>query len=130
MGEAFARVKKGPTRPAPGSSSGNGGGGFKWLRHAADPKRKDFARTVATSRDKPFRGASRSLWKPLARPLGRLLDRSGRLVAGLWSILGRLGGFVGGCEALYPDSDSFRYIFVKIRVPSWTAKSVIFKLKT
>ena len=80
---------------------------FKWLRHAADPKRKDFARTVATSRDKPFRGASRSLWKPLARPLGRLLDRSGRLVGGLWSILGRLGGFVGGGEALYPDSDRF-----------------------
>ena len=27
MGEAFARVKKGLTRPAPGSASGNGGGG-------------------------------------------------------------------------------------------------------
>ena len=106
-----------------------GGGGFKWLRHAADPKRKDFAHTVATSRDKPFRGASRSLWKLLARPLGRLLDRSGRLVAGLWSILGRLGGFVGGCEALYPDSESFRYMFVKSRVPSWTAKNEICKLK-
>ena len=138
MGEAFARVKDGLTRPAPGSSSGNGGGGFKWLRHAADPKRKDFEasgmarevpHTVATSRDKPFRGASRSLWKPLAGPLGRLLDRCGRLVAGLWSILGRLGGFVGGCEALHPDSESFQYIFVKILVPSWIAKNVIFKLR-
>ena len=90
---------------------------------------REVPHTVATSRDKPFRGASRSLWKPLAGPLGRLLDRSGRLVAGLWSISGRLGGFVGGSEALYPDSDSFRCIFVKIRAPSWIAKNVIFKLK-
>ena len=135
-GRSFRASHVDLTRPAPGSSSGNGGGGFKWLRHAADPKRKDFEasgmarevpHTVATSRDKPFRGASRSLWKPLAGLLGRLLDRCGRLVAGLWSILGRLGGFVGGCEALYANSDSFRNTFVKNRVLSWIAKKLILK---
>ena len=90
---------------------------------------REVPHTVATSRDKPFRGASRSLWKPLAGVLGRLLERCGRLVAGLWSILGRLGGFVGGCEALHPDSESFTYTFVKKRVPSWIAQNVMFMLK-
>ena len=71
----------------------------------------------------------RSLRKPLARPLGRLLDRFGRLLEGLRSILGRIGGFAGGCEAPDPESERFQYILLKIRVPSWNAKNMIFNMK-
>ena len=111
-----------------------GGGGFKWLRHAADPKRKDseasgMARevphTVATSRDELFRGASGSLRKPLADASWTVLAAFLKVCRASWGVL---GGFAGGCEAPDPESESFQNIFVKIRVPSWIAKNVIFKL--
>ena len=90
-GRGFRASNIGLTRPAPGSSSGNGGGGFKWLRHAADPKRKDFARTVATSYDNRSEGRleasgslSRGLWDASWTVLAALLQVCGAS----WGVLG------------------------------------------